>query len=61
MKVSDINVLIFEGDTVIDRMDGTRREIQFFHIHDERDASVYMVDGGVMGLNEIRFDDIQIG
>lgn len=61
MRATDINELIFEGDTVIDNMDDSRRIVSGFVVHDENQVTVNMEDGGVMGLDEISFDDIRIG
>jgi len=61
MKTNDINTLIFEGDHVVDNMDDERiRQIETIHDHGDGTASVNMVDGGVMALSEIQFDDIRI-
>jgi hypothetical protein len=60
MRTTEINVLIFEGDLVKDNMDdGKLRRVSHFHDHGDDTASVYMTDGGVMGLDEISFNDIQ--
>jgi hypothetical protein len=60
MKTTEINVLIFEGDLVKDNLDdGKLRRVSHFHDHGDDTASVYMTDGGVMGLDEISFDDIE--
>ena len=61
MKQSDINDQIFEGDNVIDPMDGERRTISSFgEFSDDGNATVFMTDGGVMGLNEITSDMIRL-
>lgn len=61
MLVNEINKMIFEGDCVIDHLDNDNvREIASFQIHDKYLATVYMTDGGVMGLDEIDFNDITI-
>jgi len=62
MKAKDIdNGLICKGDFVIDRSDNNCiRQIAKFIIHSSDSVSVNMVDGGAMGLNEIKWDDIRL-
>lgn len=60
MRTNDINVLIFEGDHVLDNKDNAVREIKRIDDHGDDTASVYMIDGGVMALSEISFDDIRL-
>jgi hypothetical protein len=57
MKPREINSYIFTNDTVLDHMDDTVRKIERFQIHDDNDASVFMTDGGVIGLKEIKWND----
>ena len=60
MRTKDINVLIFDGDLVKDNMDeGRLRRVSEIQDHGDGTASVYMTDGGVMGLDEISLDDIE--
>jgi len=48
------NVIVESGDFVIDRLDDDRlREVS--HVWDE---TVFLVDGGAMGLDEITHEDI---
>lgn len=61
MRTNDIDKLIFIGDHVSDRMDGDRlREVTGFGEINGQSASVFMEDGGVMGLDEIKLEDICI-
>lgn len=60
MKMSDIRETIFEGDKVLDRMDNNSvREIARFQTHDDGNVSVFMTDGGVIGLDEIHWNDAE--
>ena len=57
MRTNDIDVLIFAGDTVIDRMDDNNlRTVSGF----SGDTTVHFEDGGVMGIGEIRLEDIRL-
>jgi hypothetical protein len=56
MRTNDIGILIFVGDHVLDNTD----EISEIRDHGDGTASVHMVDGGVMSLDEIQFDDIHL-
>lgn len=61
MQTNDIDKLIFIGDHVSDRMDdGRLREITGFGEITGQSATVFMEDGGVMGLDEIKLEDICI-
>jgi len=71
MNVADVaNGLICVGDYVVDRIEvqtfrrtisGEQvRRIMSFTIHDELHAGVNMADGGVMGLHEIKPEDIRL-
>jgi len=60
MRTTDINVLIFEGDHVVDNMDNSVRTISQIQDHGDSTATVHLVDGGCMALSEISFDDIRM-
>jgi hypothetical protein len=58
MRTSEINETICIGDTVIDKMDDDAvRTISRFQDHGDNTACVYMTDGGVMALSEIKWND----
>ena len=60
MAENRIGVIVEVGDWIVDRMDDNRlRKISYF-MGDEGDESVYMEDGGVMGINEITRDDVYL-
>ena len=58
MKSFDINKHIFEGDHIIDPLDGEERTISGFVVHSVDEASVNLTDGGVMNISEIKYDTI---
>ena len=57
MRTNEINSIICCGDTVLDHLDGDVRTIDHFHDHGDGSASVFMTDGGVMALSEIKWND----
>ncbi len=60
MRTDNINILITEGDYVIDPCDNTIRQIAGFIHHTLWDVSVSMMDGGCMSLSEISTRDIRL-
>jgi hypothetical protein len=53
------NGLVCTGDFVIDHLNHETRQIESIECADDF-CSVLMTDGGVMGLEEISFDDIRL-
>lgn len=57
MATNKIGMIIEAGDWIVDRMDNnTMRKVSYFR--GDNDESVYMDDGGVMGIDEIGRDDV---
>jgi hypothetical protein len=56
----DIEVYICVGDYLTDPMDDSRepRQIGSFTVHNEENVTINLVDGGVMGLDEVDDDMI---
>lgn len=61
LNAYSIDSEIFAGDHVLDRMDNTIRTISHFGEIDGSDATVFMTDGGCMGIKEIDFGDVFLG
>ena len=49
---ADIGTMICEGDFVVDPLDNEIREVESFTDHEDGTATIHMVDGGIMGINE---------